>query len=182
MQLIGEKGIDAVTMREVAARAGGPIASVYQYFPNKSAIIAALYERYSENVRSLLDVNLADIGSREDVFRAAELTLYTYYDNIRSNPALQDMLNAIHADKALHSRDIAETRVHAALFTAATRQFVAETSWERYDRVAFMLFQLTASTVRLALQLPDQEATGILADYREILHAQLRTFMETCPA
>ncbi len=33
MQLVGEKGIDGVTMREIAAAAGGPIASLYQYFP-----------------------------------------------------------------------------------------------------------------------------------------------------
>ena len=34
MRLIGEKGIDAVTMKEVGALAGGPIATVYHYFPN----------------------------------------------------------------------------------------------------------------------------------------------------
>ncbi|RVD62726.1 TetR/AcrR family transcriptional regulator, partial [Mesorhizobium sp. M7A.F.Ca.ET.027.03.2.1] len=31
MRLIGEKGIDAVTMKEVGMLAGGPIATVYHY-------------------------------------------------------------------------------------------------------------------------------------------------------
>ncbi|TIS05201.1 MAG: helix-turn-helix transcriptional regulator, partial [Mesorhizobium sp.] len=52
MRLIGEKGIDAVTMKEVGALAGGPIATVYHYFPSKSAILAMLYERFSEESRA----------------------------------------------------------------------------------------------------------------------------------
>ncbi len=35
MDLIGQKGIDAVTMKEIASLSGGPIASVYQYFPTR---------------------------------------------------------------------------------------------------------------------------------------------------
>ncbi len=55
MDLIGQKGIDAVTMKEIASLSGGPIASVYQYFPNKTAIIATLYERYISQLRTFMD-------------------------------------------------------------------------------------------------------------------------------
>lgn len=52
--LIGEKGIDAVTMKEIGSRSGGPIASVYQYFPDKEAILASLYEQYVSETRFIL--------------------------------------------------------------------------------------------------------------------------------
>ena len=44
LRLIHEKGYEQVSMREIAREVGLPIASVYQYFPNKDALLAALVE------------------------------------------------------------------------------------------------------------------------------------------
>lgn len=43
-----EKGYEAATMTEIAARADAAIGSLYQFFPSKEAIAAALIERYGE--------------------------------------------------------------------------------------------------------------------------------------
>lgn len=43
-----EKGYEAATMTEIAARADAAIGSLYQFFPSKEAIAAALLERYGE--------------------------------------------------------------------------------------------------------------------------------------
>jgi AcrR family transcriptional regulator len=45
-----EKGYEATTMTEVAARAGASIGSLYQYFPTKEALAQALVEQYTEAV------------------------------------------------------------------------------------------------------------------------------------
>ena len=42
-----EKGYEATTMTEIAARAGAAIGSLYQFFPSKQALAEALFKRYS---------------------------------------------------------------------------------------------------------------------------------------
>ncbi len=46
-----EVGYDAATTNAIAARAGIPIGSLYQFFPNKSALFNALAARYLDEVR-----------------------------------------------------------------------------------------------------------------------------------
>jgi AcrR family transcriptional regulator len=45
-QLFDEMGYEAVTTNAIAARAGISIGSLYQFFPNKQAVVDALVERY----------------------------------------------------------------------------------------------------------------------------------------
>jgi AcrR family transcriptional regulator len=46
--LIGERGYEAATLRDVASRAGVSPALLYRYFPNKRSVVLALYDQLSE--------------------------------------------------------------------------------------------------------------------------------------
>lgn len=46
--MISERGYEAATLRDVAARAGVSPALLYRYFPNKRSVVLALYEDLSE--------------------------------------------------------------------------------------------------------------------------------------
>ena len=43
---MAEKGSEAFRMSDVVERSGVPFGSLYQYFPDKTAIIGTLAERY----------------------------------------------------------------------------------------------------------------------------------------
>lgn len=64
-RLIGE-GRD-VSMREIASAAKVPIASVYQYFPDKNALLRALLIRFYDRMRSRLEAALTLVCSVDDV-------------------------------------------------------------------------------------------------------------------
>ncbi len=53
--VFAEQGYKAATMTEIAARAGAPIGSLYQFFPNKDLLADALVARYGEHVTAALD-------------------------------------------------------------------------------------------------------------------------------
>jgi AcrR family transcriptional regulator len=61
-EVIAERGFEAATMAEIAARAGAPIGSLYRFFPSKDALADALMRRYSE----LIDAAFEKIDSRPE--------------------------------------------------------------------------------------------------------------------
>jgi AcrR family transcriptional regulator len=58
--VFAEKGYEAATMTEIAARAGAPIGSLYQFFPVKAALADTLVEGYI----SLLAADLEALAAR----------------------------------------------------------------------------------------------------------------------
>jgi AcrR family transcriptional regulator len=50
-----ERGFEAATMAEIAARAEANISSLYRFFPNKEALATALMRQYSEVLRAEFD-------------------------------------------------------------------------------------------------------------------------------
>jgi AcrR family transcriptional regulator len=58
-ELLSERGVEGFTVDDVATRAGIPVGSIYQFFPNKFAIVAELDARDTEG---LVDELLAVAG------------------------------------------------------------------------------------------------------------------------
>jgi AcrR family transcriptional regulator len=58
--VFAEKGYEAATMTEIAARAGAPIGSLYQFFPVKEALADALVQNYA----ALLAADLQELEAR----------------------------------------------------------------------------------------------------------------------
>jgi len=174
-KLIGEKGIDAVKMREIAALAGGPISSVYQYFPNKSAILATLFEQWSEELDGLVEARLSEVADVGELMEAASELLDYFYSRVAEDSTILDLLNAVQADKALTHLDLAATRRQAEYFCRIGERFIPEKRHEEFRRTAFLMFHLAFGAVRLAVwEQPDSAC--VLADFKAIIRGQLSLF------
>ncbi|MDQ3099467.1 MAG: TetR/AcrR family transcriptional regulator [bacterium] len=72
--VISESGYDNATTNEIAKRAGIPIGSLYQYFPNKDALLHALTKRYLSQIREFFKERSLTI--------ADEMTLKVYLASV----------------------------------------------------------------------------------------------------
>lgn len=54
VEVFGEKGYDAATMTEIAARSSTAIGSLYRFFPSKVVLADALVQRYAHDVNMSL--------------------------------------------------------------------------------------------------------------------------------
>jgi AcrR family transcriptional regulator len=57
-------GFDAATTNAIARRAKTSVGSLYQFFPNKEAILAALTEHYLGEIRAMHEVVLSEKAAR----------------------------------------------------------------------------------------------------------------------
>lgn len=60
--VFAELGFDKATMEQIADRAETSIGSVYQFFPNKTALFESLCARYLERAQELFEVMLLEIS------------------------------------------------------------------------------------------------------------------------
>ncbi|WP_338425716.1 TetR/AcrR family transcriptional regulator [Sphingopyxis kveilinensis] len=59
-QVLIQDGYEAATTTRIAARAGVSIGSLYQYFPDKDALVSALISRHVDAIMTATDLALAD--------------------------------------------------------------------------------------------------------------------------
>jgi AcrR family transcriptional regulator len=85
------EGFEAATTARIAELAGVSIGSLYQYFPNKEALIAALGEHEMKRMTNLLATRLAgtENASPRAVIRSCVRAVLDYYE---SEPELQRVL------------------------------------------------------------------------------------------
>ena len=67
-QVLIERGYDGATTNRIAEVAGISPGSLYQYFPNKDAIIAAIVDAHTDHVvRSVTTRLVEQVGQPEDL-------------------------------------------------------------------------------------------------------------------
>ncbi|HAC59463.1 TetR/AcrR family transcriptional regulator [Parvibaculum sp.] len=176
--LIAETGSDAVRMTEVAERAGVPIGSLYQYFPDKPAILRTLAMRVMERVRDGLRQNLEGLEDAKDAIMRVDATMVGYYDLFLNEPVTRDIWSATQSDKALQELDIEDSRENGRIFSAALKHLVPKRNHARLETASFLLMQLSGSAVRLAIAVGRKEGDRQIAEFRSIMRRELESLLD----
>ena len=84
--LVVERGVDALTTRDIADAAGAPVASLYQYFADKEAVLLALAARDMEEMDAqvLEDLGRLEVLSVSSVVRTTMRAFVAVYHRRRA--------------------------------------------------------------------------------------------------
>ena len=85
-QLLVTRGVEALSTREVALRADIPVATLYQYFADRDAIISALIERHVGSMDRRIAAALGSLQSYS-VRTIVEATIEAYRAAYRERPS-----------------------------------------------------------------------------------------------
>jgi AcrR family transcriptional regulator len=152
-QLFISEGYNATTTNAIAARAKVPIGSLYQFFPDKMAILQALTMRYME----LLHQQFTELNTAE----TASLPLSTFVDQmINSSDRFFTDHPGYHAifmqvQGTMPELEAIETAADAQLIedlaTFLSKYYPADLDHTDYEAIAFVLVKAIGTLLWLSL-------------------------------
>lgn len=171
--LIERSGSDAMKMGELAEQAGISIGSLYQYFPDKAAVIAALAERYNEEGRICIRDGLAGIADAPGLRRAFAELVDTYYGLFLAEPVMRDIWSGTQADRSLQQIDLNDSRENGALLAAVLERLYPDADPSALASRAMLIMYLGNATMRLALSVGRKEGDVLVEDYKRLALTEL---------
>lgn len=167
--IIGEQGSDALKMSELAARAGVSIGSLYQYFPDKAAIVHVLAERYNAIGRACVAAELAALPDEAALAAAMARIVDGFHAMYVEHPVMRDIWSATQADRALQAIDAADMAEHGRLLDEALARVRPSMDPAARATLARLAMELLAAAVRLAIAQPPDEGARTLAAFKGMI-------------
>ena len=171
--LIAEQGSDAMRMGEVAERAGVSIGSLYQFFPDKRAIVWALAERYTAESQACISAALKDVGDVEGFKGAFSELVDIYYQLFLAEPVIRDVWSGTQADKALRELELADSRANAEFLVAVLKRLRPAADPVELETTAFLVWQMGEAAVRLAISVDREEGDRLVEAYKAMALREL---------
>ncbi len=134
-KILKREGVGAVTTNRIAAVAGVSIGSVYQYFPDKRAIFAALLERHIDDIGQVVDRTLATHAASpvEDMVGALVRAMVEAHEK---DPELHELLTT----EVPHRGEAGfQARIEGALHRALSNRARSLKRPHDVDKIVFVL-------------------------------------------
>jgi AcrR family transcriptional regulator len=169
IQVLLAVGYRKFTTTRVAERAGVSVGSLYQYFPNRQALVTAVIERYLEGLRSTIEHHCLELRGRtleRQVTGLVDGAIAAKWAHIDVSRALHEPLADI-GGAQLVTASAAKT----AGSVAEVLRSCVDASFHDVDRLALLLVISCSALLQAAVT----DETGALD--REALRAHMRALV-----
>jgi AcrR family transcriptional regulator len=177
IELICENGSDAFKMSDIVDRTGISFGSLYQYFPDKAAIIRRLAEHYNSLGRDCVTNELRGVASFADLDAALARIIDGYFDTYREFPAMCDIWYATQADKQLANLDAEDCEWHSQTLLSHMKG-LSQRPEDELLRASRLTMQMLAAAVRFAITLDDDEAHRTLDMFKRGFAGSIERLLE----
>jgi AcrR family transcriptional regulator len=160
-------------MSEVAALADISIGSLYQYFPDKSALIRTLAEQYNAESRRCIAAALEGVNDLKRLLEAYCSLVDQYFAIVTAEPVMRDIWSGMQADKQLMALQLTESRTCGEMLASAMRRVHPKANRRRMDESAFLIWELGEATVRLAICVPPKEGRALVETFKRLTVREL---------
>jgi AcrR family transcriptional regulator len=172
-EVMAEKGSEAFRMSDIVERTGVAFGSLYQYFPDKTAIIGTLAERYNAIGRDCVRRDLSTMRSIKDLHPALCRITDSYYQMFIDEPVMRNIWQATQADRALQKLDEEDGAYLCGLLSDALRRVAPETHEPALSAFSQLTMTLMAAAVRHAITLDVKQAKHIITLFKRLLPKDL---------
>ena len=170
-ELLVERGFDAITTRLIAEKAGIPVGSIYQFFPNKYAIFNVLgvryLDRFTQVYKDIITAEAQDQTWEElldggiDAFSSviyADEAVTILWAGMQNSPEL-------HASEAQHRASAVEYNL------AILNRVLPHVQPERRRLIAWVMVRVLDALLYHASREKDERKAQVIAELKQLLKA-----------
>jgi AcrR family transcriptional regulator len=167
-RVIADAGYDAATMCEIARRAGSAVGSLYQFFPNKDAVVEALGASYLEEYQEFWS-DLRPEGPALGIDELVRRLLDYPIDFARKHPAFLPLLDLPPTAHSHKRHGMVRDRMADALRAGRPRLSRAKAS-----RMAAVVLQIILGCLTLYARADIEDRRAIVEEFKTVLAGYLR--------
>ena len=164
--LIGERGNDAVSMREIAAHAGISPSSIYQYFPDKNAILQAIMQNYFTRIQLMIATLTSSVSSVDNIAGQIADGMDQFMGLFRNEPALATIWAGVQANTVLREMDAEDSIKNATTLADALKSLSPQIDRTEAFNASLLLMHIAGTTVRLALTVDKVQSDALITELK----------------
>lgn len=168
--LISEVGLEATSMSAIARRTEMSLASLYRYFPNKTALLQAIAERHVRR----LEQTLRDLLPALDLNNGVNELIDVYARFYRTEPGYKEIWSSVGAIPELQALDLQELHANARDIQVRIRGLFPELDARRAWLASLLLPRACGTILRLGMTLSEEDAQGLNDELKAMVRAYLR--------
>lgn len=176
--LIAEAGLGNLKMGLIAERAGVPVGTLYQFFPDKDAVLGCIFAAQMED--SLQRVYEACNPGHElhEPAEAVTSIMMAKYREWRADPVMAEIWSIAQAHRTLRDLTMAASRATAEIKAKALLPFLQPGVCEaRLHRVLFMVSDLYDAAIHAALDFSPDEAELLMDEYAAMVSGHISSLL-----
>ena len=177
LAMASEQGSLDLKMTEVAGRAGVAVGTLYQFFPSRTGLIAALFAREMAPIDASID-QLFDGGRAEGTLaERIEALMIEQVELVRSRPGLSVIWAGASVDPVIEAADLENTRKNAARLTENMEALLpGRSDSDALAATALLICHLWGSVIRLCVLCAEEETAILVTQYAALIAARAAEF------
>ncbi len=177
-ELIGQNGNDSVSMREISKHSGVALASIYQYFPDKAAILQAIMEDLFAQVRKTIKVLLTNCDSFEELTHRVNEGIDSFYSMFKKDPVIAILWSGLQAHPELVELDSNDSIQNAEIITETILLITLNNNKQSVFDATLLLLNIIGSTVKLAITLPEDEGNRLINELKTLVSLRINSLAQ----
>ncbi len=167
---IERDGVYALNLNSVAKEAEVNVATVYQFFPSKGAVIARLALREFDENYDRVEKAAAKCESAEDVRTMFAEAFVTAHRNSGDATFLRELWAMMEADRDLQRLNQKDDDRLARLLTETYIRFSPDADADQVRNRILLLLGMSAFAIRTALTLSENEGERLIEEAKQLIY------------
>lgn len=177
-ELLDENGFETLTTNAIARRAGVNVASVYKYFPNKYAVVAALGERFRD---AQVDLLREALTSGRDWREALDVIMNAMEELFLRTTGFAELSATLGASPVLRPVEEESFEAEARTVAEAIPGFGLDLPRADRDAIARVMLEAVRGVLPVATRARPAARKRLLREIRRMLEAYVSSYLEADP-